>query len=154
VALDAISAPLLDHVFGLLKSRARFVVVDVPPILHPTTLHALSHAGQALLVVNLFDLTTLKNTRLLLEALEGRYVPRDKISVVLNRVSRRNRLSVLDVERALGRPVAAQIPNDGRIVPQSVNQGVPFVLSQPRSPVAQSVRDLACRLALSREGRP
>ncbi len=154
VALDAISAPFLDHVFGLLKSRARFVVLDVPPILHPTTLHALSHAAHALLVANLFDLTTVKDTRLLLEAIGGRYVPREKIWVVLNRVSRRNRLSVLEIERALGHPVTAQIPNDGRVVPQSVNQGTPFVLSQPRSAVAQSVRDLACRLALGERGGP
>lgn len=147
VALDAISAPFLDHVLGLLKRRARFLVLDVPPILHPTTLHALSHANLALLVANLFDLTTARDTRLLLDAIEGRYVSREKIAVALNRVSRQNRLSVAEIVQALDHPITAQIPNDGRLVPQSVNQGQPFVLSQPRSAVAQSVRALACRIA-------
>ena len=55
-----------------------------------------------------------------------------------------------DIERALGHPIAAQIPNDGRIVPQSINQGVPFVLSQPHSAVAQSLRHLACQIAEAR----
>ena len=147
VALDAIPAPFLDHVFGLLKRSARFVVLDVPPILHPTTLHALSHASLALLVANLYDLTTVKDTRLLLDAIEGRYVPREKIRIVLNRVSRQNKLCVPDIERALGHPLAAQVPNDGRIVPHSINQGVPFVLSHPHSAVAQSLRHLACQIA-------
>ncbi|MBV9848577.1 MAG: AAA family ATPase, partial [Armatimonadetes bacterium] len=146
-ALDAISAPFLDRVLGLLKGSARFVVLDVPPILHPTTLHALSHATQVLLTANLYDLTTAKDTRLLLEAIEGRYVPREKLSVILNRVSRQNRLCVPDIEEALGRPAAAQVPNDGKIVPHSINQGAPFVLSQPHSAVAQSVRHLACQVA-------
>ena len=147
VALDAISAACLDHVFGLLKQSARFVVLDVPPILHPTTLHALSHATLVLLVANLYDLTTVKDTRLLLDAIEGRYVPREKIRLVLNRVSRQNKLSVPDIERALGHPIAAQVPNDGRTVPHSINQGVPFVLSHPHSAVAQSLRHLACQIA-------
>jgi pilus assembly protein CpaE len=153
VALDAVSPTCLDHVFGLLKQQAHFLVLDVPPILHPTTLHALSHATQTLLIANLFDVTTIKDTRLLIEAIAGRYVPREKIGVVLNRVSRQNRLRVPDIERALGHPVTAQVPNDGRIVPHSVNTGTPFVLSHPRSNVAHSVRDLACRLVFSKPGR-
>ena len=151
VALDAISEGFLDRVFGMLKASSQFVVLDVPPILHPTTLHALSHAAQVLLVANLYDLTTVKDTRLLLEAIEGRYVAREKLGVVLNRVSRHNRLCLPDIERALGHPIAAQVPNDGRVVPQSINQGVPFVLSQPHSAVAQSVGRLACQVA---EGGP
>ena len=147
VALDAIPTPFLDRVFGLLKRSARFVVLDVPPILHPTTLHALSHASLALLVANLYDLTTVKDTRLLLEAIEGRYVPREKIRIVLNRVSRQNKLCVPDIEQALGHPLAAQVPNDGRIVPHSINQGVPFVLSHPHSAISQSLRRLACQIA-------
>lgn len=147
VALDAIPASFLDHVFGLLKRSARFVVLDVPPILHPTTLHALSHASLALLVANLYDLTTVKDTRLLLEAIEGRYVPREKLWIVLNRVSRQNKLCVPDIEQALGHALAAQVPNDGRIVPHSINQGVPFMLSHPHSAISQSLRHLACQIA-------
>ena len=147
VALDAVPAACLDHVFGLLKRSTRFVVLDVPPILHPTTLHALSHASLALLIANLYDITTVKDTRLLLEAIEGRYVPREKIRIVLNRVSRRNKLCVPDIEQALGHTTAAQVPNDGRLVPHSINQGVPFVLSHPHSAISQSLRHLACQIA-------
>lgn len=143
VALDTLSAAFLETALGLLKQRFRYVVVDVPPILHASTLHILSHATTVVLIANLYDLTTINDTRLLYDTLDGKYVAQEKIRVVLNRVSRQNRIVLADIEQALGHPIAAQIPNDGKIVPASVNQGVPFVLSKPDSAVGQSVRQLA-----------
>lgn len=141
--LDALTPERLDHVLSLLRRGHRYLVLDVPPVLHAATLHALSHAHAALLVANLFDLTTLADTRLWLEALAGPYVAPSAIHLVLNRVSARNRLQILDLERTLGRTAAALIPNDGRRVPASVNAGIPFVLSHPGSRVAQSICALA-----------
>jgi pilus assembly protein CpaE len=83
----------------------------------------------------------------LLNALQGKYIAKEKIKLVLNRVARQNRLQVADIEQTLGYPVEAQIPNDGILVPNSVNQGVPFVLTQPTSPISQSIRQLARSVA-------
>jgi len=145
--LDALTPVCLDRVLGLLKSSHRYIVLDVPPVLHATTLHALAHAHAVLLVANLFDLTTLADSRLWLEAVAGRHVAPEAVQVLLNRVAPRNRLQVPDIKRALGRPAACLVPNDGRLVPQSVNAGAPFVLSHPNSPVSRSVYGLARRLA-------
>lgn len=147
VALDAISVPLIEHVMGLLKKGYRYVVVDVPPILHTTTLYVIAHATSALVVANLYDLTTVSDTRQLINTIQGKYVAREKIKLILNRVSRQNRLQIPDIEHTLGHTVVAQIPNDGAIVPTAVNQGVPFVMTQPSSVVSQSVRVLARSLA-------
>ena len=141
--LDALAPACLDQVLSLLKQSYRYIVLDVPPVLHETTRQALSQADTVLLVANLFDLTTLADTRLWLNALSGSYVAPDVIQIVLNRVSASNRLQVPDIERALGRLVDCQVPNDGKLVPASVNAGVPFVLSHPSSKVAQSVFGLA-----------
>ena len=48
--LDALSPECLDHILGLLKRGHKYIVLDVPPVLHATTLHALSHASLALLI--------------------------------------------------------------------------------------------------------
>ena len=143
LAWDALPVGLLESVIPLLKRRFRFVVLDVPPFLSPLTLYTLSYATVTLAIANLHDITTIHDTRQLLQALQGKVVARDALKLVLNRVSARNRLSAGDVTATLGYPIAAQIVNDGRLVPQSVNEGVPFVLSAPKSPVAQSVRALA-----------
>ena len=148
--LDALTPACLDRLLSLLKSSQRYIVLDVPPVLHAPTLHALSHAQTVLLIANLFDLTTLADSRLWLEAMIGNYVAREAVQIVLNRVSSRNRLQIPDIERTLGQPAACLIPNDGKLVPSSVNAGVPFVRSHPGSRVAQSVFALSKRLAADR----
>lgn len=144
---DVLTPECLDQILGLLKRTHRYVILDVPPILSAMTLYALSHATIVLPVANLFDLTTLADTRLWLEAVGGHYVPPEAIRVVLNRVSARNRLQIPDVERTLGCTADALIPNDGKLVPASVNAGLPFVLSHPNAPVARAVTALASSLA-------
>ena len=145
--LDALTPTCLDHVLGLLKISRHYLVLDVPPVLHATTLHALAHAHVVLLVANLFDLTTLAGSRLWLEAVAGHHVAREAVEVILNRALPRNRLQLPDIERTLGQAAACLVPNDGKIVPHSVNAGEPFVLSHPNSRVAQSIYALARRLA-------
>ena len=145
--LDALTPNGLDRILSLLKGSHRTLVLDVPPVLHATTLHALTHAHVVLLIANLFDLTTLADSRLWLDAMAGQHVAREAIQVLLNRVAPQNRLQIPDIERTLDCSAACLIPNDGKLVPHSVNTGVPFVLSHPTSRVAQSVYGLARQLA-------
>lgn len=140
--LDLFTTTFLERVMGVLKRQYRFIVVDVPPFLHSGTLYMLAHSQAAVLVANLFDLTTASDTQKLLQTLRGGYVPPERLHVVLNRVSRENQLQVPDLEKALGQRVAGAIPNDGRLVPASINAGVPFVLTHPRSRITQAVRAL------------
>ena len=139
---DALSPTLLDCILGLMKRKYHTLVLDVPPVLTETTRCALSHASTVLLIANLFDLTTLADSRLWLEAMAGCHVSRDAVQIVLNRVSPRNRLPLSEMERALGGEFQ-QVLNDGRLVPASVNAGMPFVLSHPTSRVAQNVMEIA-----------
>ena len=144
--LDLFTTRFLEQLTGILKRQYRYIVVDVPPILHAGTLFMLAHSNTVLLVANLFDLTTAGDTRKLLDAVKGSYVPPERIRVVLNRVSPENQLQVSEVEKAFGQTVVAQVPNDGRVVPHSVNQGIPFLISSPGAPVSRAVRQLALAL--------
>ena len=147
VALDAINVPLIENVIGLLKRNYRYIVIDVPPILHPTTLYALSHATTALIVANLHDLTTLNDTRQLLQTLTAKYLAREKIKVVLNRMVKNNRIQLADIEKTMGHPADVLIPNDGRVVPEAINTGNPFVITHANAPVSLSIRKFARELA-------
>src|SRR6266851_5353463 len=144
--LDLFTTRFLEQLVGILKRQYRYVVVDVPPILHAGTLYMLAHSHTVLLVANLSDLTTAGDTKKLLDAVKGSYVPRERIRVVLNRVSRENQLRISDIEKAFGQATVALIPNDGRIVPSSVNQGGPFMMSHPGSPISEAVDQLVASL--------
>lgn len=141
--LSALSPECLDQLLSLLRRENCQVVLDVPPVLHDTMRLAVSEADAVLLVANLFDLTTLADTRLWLDALSGSCIAPHAIQIVLNRASPANRLQLPDITRTLGRSVQCLLPNDGKLVPASVNTGVPFVLSHPNSKIACSVFGLA-----------
>ncbi len=141
--LDRVSTEELAQVLSALKRSFRVVVLDVPPVFDENTLYLVTHSTTVLLVANLYDLTTLNDTKTLYQTLSRDYVSAERLRVVLNRVARGNRLQVADVERTFGHPVAAQIPNDARVAVHAVNAGVPLVLSSPRAALAQSIRTLA-----------
>ena len=67
---------------------------------------------------------------------------------MLNRADSKVWLEPQEIERAIADRIVARIPSD-RLVPRSVNKGVPVVLDAPRSAVARSLSALA---ALVTEG--
>lgn len=148
VPLDAVTAKCLDNLLYTLKRSYRYVIIDLPPMLHESTLHVLAHSNTILLIANLFELTTATDSKRFFDALQQEHISKDNIGVVLNRVSKANRLNTADVQRMLDCGILAEIPNDRRLV-TAVNQGVPFVLNDGDSPVARSFEVLAEAVAES-----
>ena len=147
LAPHALSAETVNHVLALLERECASIVIDLPPVIDGPTLAALSRAADVLLVTGLSDLPTLAASRRWLDALHGAHLRPENVRVVFNRVAPRSRLSVADGEQVLGLPAGAAIPNDGKLVPASVNAGIPFVLSHPGSAPARSIAALARTLS-------
>jgi pilus assembly protein CpaE len=144
--LDLFSPEVMERLLGILKRSYRTVIIDVPPILHSGTLYVLTHSQNVVLVANSQDLTTAANTRELVEVIRGNYVPAERIRIVLNRATRDSQFRTADLERVLGQSVAGIVPEARDVVGTSVNEGVPFVASQPNSAVSQSILRLAATL--------
>ena len=138
LAVDALTPASLTQILRVLRENYAHIILDVPLALTETARRALVEANRVLLVASLFDLTALANTRLWLEALRL-----ETVQIVVNRVSASNKLQPADLTRTLGRAADYFVPNDGKLVPASVNSGVPFVLSHPNSKAACSVYTLA-----------
>ena len=49
-------------------------------------------------------------------------------------------------ERNLRFPIAGQIPNDPKLVINSINRGNPFVTTHPESEISQRIRELVAKL--------
>jgi len=141
--LTIVGAKCLSAVLSALKRSYRFIVFDVPPMLYEATTFALTHATAVVLVANLFDLTTLNDTRRLYHLLTQDYVPKERIHLVLNRVARSNRFAAEEIEQTFGKAAVANIPNAAGLAVASVNEGTPFVLSHPDAPVSRSIQELS-----------
>jgi len=65
---------------------------------------------------------------------------------VMNRADSKVRLDTDDVERVMNVGIDAMIPSS-RLVPSSLNSGIPVVIDQPKSEVAKAVTKLAATFA-------
>jgi len=138
---DAISAARVGQILDLVRESYDYVVIDTCPSFSEPVLAALDRSD-ALYVVTTMDIASIKNTRISLQKLHQLGYNNGRVRLVLNRSDSKVLLQPSEVEQAIGGKIFAYIPSD-RIVPRSVNQGIPIVTEMPRSDVAKSLMRLA-----------
>jgi len=149
-AADSVAPKAVVQVVEKLRRLYRYVVVDTGPVLDDILLDLLDYADDVVVVVDM-DLPSVKNAKVALDILRAGGYPMERLSLVVNRINAKARLDLVELERSLGLRTAAAIPSD-RLVPQSVNEGVPVVALSPRSRVARAFTSLA-GLFLPEKGR-
>ncbi len=159
--LDILPAPLrpedaelvTESKVGRLLEVARYsyeiIVVDTSPFFHGPMLSTLDRTDLLLLVASL-DIPTLKNVRLGLQTLDLLSFPRERVQIVLNRANEKVGMKQRQVEDALETKVWKSIPFD-RVLPLSVNRGVPAVVADSGCDFSRGIRELAGALFASEE---
>ncbi|MHB8466915.1 MAG: nucleotide-binding protein [Acidimicrobiales bacterium] len=145
---DQISPQDVNRIVALTRSFCAHVVVDTPAYFTDVVLGLLDNADEILLVAGM-DVPNIKNVKLGLNTMHLVDIPDYKIKLILNRTKSKAKMDVGDVERVLGRKADALVPSD-IIVPQSINEGVPAVLSAPRSEVARGIEAIARLVSIPR----
>lgn len=138
---ESVTTVRIAQILDLLKTMADYVVVDTPASLSEVVLTAVERSDVVLAVATL-DVPSVKNTKVSLQKLHQLGMKGGAIRLVLNRADSKVWLEPQEIERAIADRIVARIPSD-RLVPRSVNKGVPVVLDSPRSAVARSISDLA-----------
>ncbi|MEK7252711.1 MAG: AAA family ATPase [Actinomycetota bacterium] len=138
---DEVPAKTIVAILERLRALHDVVIIDTPPIFDDHLITVLEEADDVLVVVDM-DLPSVKNAKIALDALRGSGFPMGRLQLVVNRVNAKARLDLVELERSLGLRVAGSIPSD-RLVPQSVNEGIPVVALSPRSRVARAFHVLA-----------
>lgn len=145
-AEEAIPAKAIVEVVERLRGMYELVIIDTPPIFDDQLITLLEVSDEVLVVVDM-DMASVKNAKITLEALRSGSFPMERMRLVVNRANAKVRLDVDELERTLGLRVVGSIPSD-RSIPQSVNDGIPVVLSSPRSRVARAFHALAALIDL------
>jgi pilus assembly protein CpaE len=117
------------------------VVVDTGPLFDGAMLAALDRSDQLLLVCNP-EVTSLKNVRIGLETIDRLGFPRERVSLVANRLGAAGAVSRESIEQALDAKIAFDLPDDPA-VPAAINRVLPVVLADERSRFTRAVTDLA-----------
>jgi pilus assembly protein CpaE len=154
---DLITPPALRTVVEHLRSLHAYTVVDLPAGINDHSLAVMDLADQIVIMAAL-EITAIKNLRLFLEVADQLGYERSKLRIVMNRADSSQGIRLGDVESSIRRPIDATIVSDGRLAVLAVNRGVPFVLSNPDSPLSRDVNRLAQTLIggaeATAEGKP
>jgi pilus assembly protein CpaE len=134
----------LEALVELGASLFDYVVVDTPGAYNDAVAAAVSVSDNLLIVTSL-ELSSVKNTSMLLAILEAAGYPEALQQVVVNNTLRDTGLNIADTVPALERQSMWNIPYDPAMRVASA-EGVPVVLLRPDSPASQSIRALARRL--------
>jgi len=129
------------HVSAIIKQlqyNYDYIIVDTVPLFNDITFSILE-TSNLIMVAASQDLPTLKNVKLFLEIFGSLQFPPEKIKVVLNWANSIGGMTIQDSENLLQRKFLSFMPSDGKTVVTAVNQGVPFVISNPNTPVAQTL---------------
>jgi len=138
---EVISTEATMKILDILSDISDFVIIDTPSSFSDNTL-ALLEKIDFLCIVASKDVPSIKNLKISLQILKQLKFPDEKIFVILNRADTKVDISIDDIEKTiLHRRIDVTIPSD-RIVPLSINQGIPVVIKAPRSNVTKGIRKL------------
>ena len=137
---QVVGQPELAGVLGAARKAYGAVVIDTGPLFDGAMLAALDHTDRLVLVCNP-EVTSLKNVRIGLETIDRLGFPRERVSIVANRIGAAGGVSRSEIEEALEAEIAFELPDDPA-VPTAVNRATPVVLGDPSSRFARAVSTL------------
>ena len=114
------------------------IVIDMSSELNDINL-AFLDASDTIVEIVTYDSTTIHNTVAIADTFRAIGYPASKVRYLVNRADSSGGIDPADLERALGRVPEHSVVSDGRLVVQSNNEGVPFVLANPDAEVSQDV---------------
>ena len=135
----------VDKVLSLLRRIYGAIVIDLTSHLNDVSLSFLD-ASDIILEVVTYDSTTIHNTIAMADTFRAIGYPAAKVRYLVNRADSAGGIEPGDLERALGRVPEHRVVSDGRLVVQSNNEGVPFVLADPSAQISKDIGALAGEL--------
>jgi pilus assembly protein CpaE len=139
----------LEALVELGASLFDYVVVDTPGAYNDAVAAAVA-VSDTLLIVTSLEVTSVKNTSLLLAILETEGYPEGRLQVVANNTVMDTGLKITDTAPVLERTSIWNVPYDAEMR-RSGTAGAAHVLHRPDSLASQSIRALANRIVTEPE---
>jgi pilus assembly protein CpaE len=130
---------------SMARNQFPYVVVDVGRAYRNEHAQALFQSESVLLVARL-DIPSVRQAGRVLAYCDDLGIARERIRLVLNRLSPKSELRERDVVDTLKVPVAMSLPEEGRNLSKALQRGVPLMVDRPRSSMARGLRELAANL--------
>jgi len=142
---DLVTVDHVRRIFSELRKMFDYIIVDSSAHLGEINLEVLDHADRVVVVTSL-SIPAIKNTKLALKIFDSLSISPDRVVLLLNKSDAHSEFNKESVEANLRFPIAGQIPNDPKLVINSINRGNPFVTTHPESEISQRIRELVAKV--------
>jgi pilus assembly protein CpaF len=125
-----------------ISSAYDYVIVDAGKSFSETLITVLDFS-QLILLVATPDILAVYQIKWSLEVLQSLQFPLKMVKLILNRSESRGSVAWQEIRSALPCEIFAHIPSDGKTVGMALNRGVPCVIDNPKTKVAESFMKMA-----------
>lgn len=139
-SLQGVNSKTTMKILDNLSKMSDYIIVDTSSYFSEYMLNIFKDTDY-LIIVSSKDTPSIKNLKITLQILEQIKFPDENIYIILNRADSKVGITVEEIEETIQRKIDIAIPSD-RIVPISVNKGVPLITGAPRSAVTKSIYKL------------
>ena len=138
---DLVTAASLRAIVREMTRAFDYVVVDAPAHLEERTLEVIE-AADHIIIVTAFNVTAVKDTKIMLKLLQSLGIEKERIAVVLNQTRPRTTFTREEVEESLRFRVVTHLPYDSRAVDDAIDHGKPFYLADSKADITKQFRVL------------
>src|ERR671935_203342 len=142
---DLVTVDHVRRIFAELRKMFDYIIVDSSAHLGEINLEVLDHADKVVVITSL-SIPAIKNTKLALKIFDSLSISPERVVLILNKSDAHSEFNKESVEANLRFPIAGQIPNDAKLVINSINRGNPFVTTHPESEISQRIRELVAKI--------
>jgi pilus assembly protein CpaE len=142
---EMLTARDVEKILSLLRRVYSVIVIDVSSQLNDINL-AFLDASDIIIEIVTYDSTTIHSTMAIADTFRAIGYPASKVHYLINRADSAGGIEPAELHRALGRIPEHRVVSDGRLVVQSNNDGVPFVLANPAAQISQDLARTAVEI--------
>jgi pilus assembly protein CpaE len=139
---EDVTGEQFGKVLNYLREIYSYIIVDTSSYLTDVVLAALDQADIVILLTTQ-DIPSVKSVRAFLALTDGMKIQRQRILFVMNRYDKRISITPEKIGESLRKEISGVIPFDEKIVINSINRGVPFILDNKTQPVGRAILALA-----------
>jgi pilus assembly protein CpaE len=134
---EFIHAEHMNKVIEDLKELFDVIIIDTPAYLSEIHLICLKKSDDILIMMT-NEIPVLRTTKMYIDILESLDF-KGKAKLLFNRELKNKGLDRERIEEILEMKIFSTVPEQETTVKASINEGVPFLLSQPRAPISKAV---------------
>jgi pilus assembly protein CpaE len=120
--------PAVEQLLQLLGRSYDFIIIDAGTVTNAAADVAVFAADTIYLVTNP-DIASVRNSHRIVDRFEQLGAGRDRLRVLLNRMSEQNQIGPKQIETTLGHSLHMAFPSDYSVVSAAMNSGVPLTLT-------------------------